>query len=185
MTMSVHLDADQIDAAVRATAASPATVGTVDLVVRRPDFGDREVLEQAELVVGAGLVGDNYVARGSSSTDDGRAHPQAQLNIMNSRYIDVIAGGDPTRWPLAGDQFFVDLDLSAENLPVGIRLAIGSAVIEVAAKPPTGCAKFSGRFGIDAARWVNQVKEQRRRGLCAMVVTAGVVSAGDEIRVIR
>jgi len=184
MTTTVHLETQQIDAGVAAAGASPGRVGTVDMIVRRPDVDAREVLDAGELVVGQGLVGDNYVERGSPRTDDGLAHPEAQLNIMNSRNIDVIAAGDRARWPLAGDQFFVDLDLSVANLPVGTRLRIGSAVIEVAAKPHNGCAKFSARFGKDAARWVNESREHRRRGLCAMVVEAGTVSNGDEIRVI-
>ena len=185
MATSIHLDTDQIDAGLAAAGPSPTRVGVVELIVRRPDVGEREVLERAELVPGTGVVGDNYVERGSARTDDGKAHPEAQLNIMNSRLIDVVADGDRDRWALAGDQFFVDLDLSVANLPAGTRLQIGSAVIEVAAKPHTGCAKFTERFGIDAARWVNQERDQRRRGLCATVETAGVVSAGDEIRVIE
>lgn len=184
MTTTQYLDTDQIESAV-AAAESPKRVGAVEMIVRRPDVGEREVLETGELVVGAGLVGDNYVERGSSTVPGGAAHPEAQLNLMSSRVIDVVAAGDRSRWPLAGDQFFVDLDLSMDNLPTGTRLQIGSAVIEVAAKPHTGCAKFTARFGIDAARWVNQAKEQRRRGLCAMVVQAGTVEAGDEIRVIE
>jgi hypothetical protein len=154
------------------------------MILRRPGVDEREVLDRAELKVGTGVVGDNYVERGSAQTEDGGAHPEAQLNIMNSRFIDVITGGDRARWALAGDQFFVDLDVSVDHLPVGTRLQIGTAVIEVAAKPHNGCAKFSARFGSDAARWVNQAKEQRRRGLCAMVVAAGSVATGDEIRVI-
>lgn len=185
MTTSIHLDTEQIDMRVAVCGPSPTAVGVVELIVRRPSVGEREVLEQAELVPGTGVVGDNYVERGSSKTDDGLAHPEAQLNIMNSRYIGVIADGDRERWSLAGDQFFVDLDLSVANLPVGTRLAIGSAVIEVAAKPHTGCAKFTDRFGIDAARWVNQEREQRRRGLCAVVVDGGDVSSGDVIPVIE
>ena len=185
MTTTVHLETEQIDAGVASAGASPSRVGTVDLIVRRPEVDGREVIEAGELVVGSGLVGDNYVERGSPQTDDGLAHPEAQLNIMNSRYIDVLAGGDRERWPLAGDQFFVDLDVSVENLPVGTRLRIGSAVIEVAAKPHNGCAKFSARFGKDAARWVNQSRDLRRRGLCAVVIGAGTVSTGDEISVIE
>ncbi len=185
MTTTLHLDTAQIDAGVADRGASPCRVGTVELIVRRPAVDERELLDRAELVVGAGLVGDNYLERGNDHTDDHRAHPEAQLNIMNSRCIDVIAGANRSRWALAGDQFFVDLDLSVENLPVGTRLEIGSAIIEVAAKPHTGCAKFARRFGHDAARWVNQAKEQRRRGLNAMVVTAGTVATGDEIRVIE
>lgn len=185
MTTTVNLDADQIDAGVAAAGASPHRIGTVEMIVRRPEVDAREVLDVGELVVGRGLVGDNYVERGNPHTDDGLAHPEAQLNIMNSRYVDVLAGGDRSRWPLAGDQFFVDLDLSAANLPVGTQLRVGSAMIEVAAKPHLGCAKFVERFGVDAARWANRSHELRRRGLCAVVVEAGAVSTGDEIRVIE
>lgn len=175
-----HPTRERLDAGWVA-GSSPRDVGTVDLIVRRPDVDEREVLEACELIVGAGLVGDNYVARGSTATDDGSAHPEAQLNLMNSRALDLVADGDRTRWPLAGDQFIVDLDLSVEHLPVGTRLAIGTAVIEVAAKPHNGCAKFARRFGQDAARWVNHDRHERRRGLNAMVVSAGRVRVGDPI----
>lgn len=185
MTTSVHLDGDRIDAEVLARDASPTRVGTVDMIVRRPEVDGREVLERGELRIGSGLVGDNYVERGNPRTEDGRAHPDAQLNLMNSRYLDAVAAGDRSRWPLAGDQFLVDLDLSVANLPPGTQLRIGSALIEVTAKPHNGCAKFAQRFGQDAARWVNQAKEQRRRGLNAIVVEAGVVATGDEIRVVE
>lgn len=176
-----HPTLDQLDAGIDHLRRSPADDGTVELVLRRPALGEREVLDRAELRVGVGVVGDNYLERGSAQTPDGSAHPEAQLNIMSSRAIDIVAAGDRNRWPLAGDQFFVDLDLSVDNLPVGTRLRIGTAVIEIAAKPHTGCAKFRERFGVDAARWVNQSKEQRRRGLCAMVVEDGIVGTGDAI----
>lgn len=180
-----HPSTADLDAAVDDVLASPADVGTVDLIVRRPAEDEREVLETGELVVGAGLVGDNYLERGSPSTPDGSAHPEAQLNLMNSRSLSAVSRGDRSRWPLAGDQFVVDLLLTTENLPTGTRLAMGSAVVEVSAKPHNGCAKFARRFGQDAARWVNQHREQRRRGLNAIVVEAGVVRQGDEIRVLR
>lgn len=151
------------------------------MVVRRPAVDAREVVSEGRFVVGQGLVGDNYLARGSSATSDGSAHPEAQINVMNSRAIDLVAGGDRDRWSLAGDQLFVDLDLSTENLPTGTRLRVGTAVIEVAAKPHNGCQKFSARFGVDAVRWVNANRDERRRGLNAMVVEEGVVRPGDEI----
>lgn len=176
-----HPSSAELDVGLPHVLASPADRGTVELVLRRPATDEREVLEVARLEVGVGVVGDNYLERGSSSTPDGAAHPEAQLNIMNSRAVDLVAAGDRERWPLAGDQFFVDLDLTTENLPVGTRLQIGSAVIEVAAKPHNGCAKFRDRFGVDAARWVNQSREQRRRGLCATVVEAGEVRPGDAV----
>lgn len=181
MTTVYHPTTEELDDGLDALLASPADAGTLDMIVRRPDVEQREVLEIGELVVGEGLAGDNYVARGSTATPDGAAHPEAELNIMNSRAVDLVSGGDRDRWHLAGDQLLVDLDLSVDNLPTGSRLSIGNAVIEVTAKPHTGCAKFRSRFGVDAARWVNADKQQRRRGICAVVVEAGTIRSGDQI----
>ena len=177
-----HRTTEELDAALAAAGRSPADAGTVQMIVCRPAVDQRQVLEVGELVVGEGLVGDDYLARGSSSTPDGAAHPEAQLNLMNSRAVDAVAGGDRSRWPLAGDQFLVDIDLSLDNAPAGTRFAIGTAVIEVSEKPHNGCAKFAARFGIDAARWVNADASERRRGINAMVVQAGTVRPGDAIR---
>jgi len=181
MSTVQHLTTDQLDAGLVHIAASPREVGTVEMIVRRPDVDGREVLDEGALVVGEGLVGDNYLTRPNPKSPDGSAHPEAQLNLMNSRAVDLVAAGDRERWPLAGDQFFVDLDLSVDNLPTGTRLSIGTAQIEVAAKPHNGCAKFAARFGQDAARWVNRIKDERRRGLNAMVVRSGSVRVGDPI----
>ncbi len=172
-----HPTSDELSAALADVLASPTDEGTVELVVRRPTHGAREVLEEGELVVGEGLTGDNYLTR-----SPGGPHPEAQLNLMNSRSLDACAAGERDRWALAGDQFIVDFLLSADNTPAGTRLAIGTAVIEVSAKPHTGCAKFRERFGIDAARWVNSRDDVRLRGINAMVVEPGVVRPGDPIR---
>jgi MOSC domain-containing protein YiiM len=106
-----------------------------------------------------------------------------QINIMSARVIALVAM-DRERWPLAGDQLFVDLDLSAHNLPPGTRLGIGEAVLEVTPLPHTGCAKFMARFGIDAVKFVNspEGKELRLRGLNARVVQSGSIRAGDPVR---
>lgn len=151
------------------------------MIVRRPENLGREVVDQADFAVGEGLVGDNYLTRGSSSTDDGKAHPEAQVALMNSRSIDLVTGGDRTLWPLAGDQLFVDFDLSFGNLPTGTRLRVGSVVLEVSAKPHPGCAKFGERYGIEASRWSNSDKELRLRGINAMVIEPGLVNTGDSI----
>ncbi|MFV0259280.1 MAG: MOSC domain-containing protein [Acidimicrobiales bacterium] len=184
MDTSAHRTRAELDAELDRLHASPRRRGTVELIVRRPSVDERETLDQGELVVGQGLKGDSYPQRGSSSTDDGGPHPEAQLNIMNARAIDIICNGDKQRWPIAGDQFFVDLDLSVDHLPTGTRLAIGDAEIEISAKPHTGCAKFRARFGLDAWRWANTTREERRRGLNAMVVKPGVVRTGDAIVVL-
>ena len=129
-----------------------------------------------------GLVGDNWLARGSTRTHDGTAHPEMQLNVMSARAIALIAGS-PDRWALAGDQLYVDLALDDRNLPTGTRLALGTAVIEVTEVPHNGCAKFTERFGRDAARFVNSPvgKELHLRGINAKVVQAGTVARGDTI----
>lgn len=103
-----------------------------------------------------------------------------QLNIMNARAI-VLVAQSPDRWALAGDQLYIDLDLSADNLPPGTRVTLGSAVIEVTEQPHTGCGKFAARFGTDAVKFVNspEGKKLRLRGLNAKVVVPGVVRVGD------
>lgn len=153
------------------------------MIVQRPAVDEREVLTAGELTLEDGLLADNWLARGSRSTADGSAHPGMQLNVMSSRCIALLAQ-NRRRWALAGDQLFVDLDLSEANPPAGTQLQIGSAVIEVTAEEHRGCAKFSERFGLDALRFVNsQVgKELRLRGLCARVNQPGSVRQGDVVR---
>lgn len=177
-----HLNRAELDAGVDEVRRSPADDGIVELIVRRPAVDAREILEEGELDPGVGLVGDTWNARGSSRTPDGGPHPEMQLNIINARLIDLVAG-DRERWALAGDQLYVDLDLSGENLPPGTQLGLGSAVIEVTAQPHTGCTKFSARFGSDAWRFVNSEvgKELHLRGINAKVVQAGTVRCGDKI----
>ena len=162
---------------------SPRDGGVVELIVRRHAVEEREVVEEAELDLVEGLVGDCWRARGSSSMPDKSANPDAQVTLMNSRVAALIAG-DRERWPLAGDQLYVDLDLSGENLPAGTQLEIGGAVIEVTALPHTGCGKFVRRFGIDAQKLVNspQGRELNLRGINARVVSPGTVRVGNAIR---
>ncbi len=141
MTSVRHLTAAELEAGLEEIRRSPKDGGLLRLIVRRPATDEREVLEEGVLDLSRGLVGDNWKARGSSATADGSAHPEMQLNVMNARAIALIAQARE-RWQLAGDQLYVDLDLSGENLPAGTRLALGSAVIEVTAEPHTGCKKF-------------------------------------------
>jgi len=162
---------------------SPQHEGTLALIVRRPQVDAREVLAEAELNTVEGLAGDTWNKRRSSRTADGSPHPDMQLNLMNVRVVEAVAGS-MKRWPLAGDQLYVDLDLSQENLPPGTRLSIGSAVIEITPQPHTGCGKFSARFGVDALKFVNspQGRSLGLRGVNAKVITPGRVRAGDVVR---
>ena len=177
-----HRSADELTAGLDEILRSPAAEGTIELIVRRPAVDEREVLEEGLLDIDDGLVGDMWRARGSSRSPDGSANPDAQLTLMNARAAELVAGSRE-RWPLAGDQLFVDLDLSVENLPAGTRLGVGRAVVEVTAEPHTGCAKFSARFGSDAITFVNKSpgRELRLRGVNARVVTPGAVRVGDAI----
>jgi hypothetical protein len=185
-TTPAHLTLAELEAALPAVLQSPKDEGTLELIVRRPAVGRREVLDAGELDLATGLVGDTWNMRSSSRTADQSPHPDMQINVMNSRVIAVIAG-EKTRWGLAGDQLYVDLDISASNLPPGTRLEIGSAVIEVTAQPHTGCAKFVQRFGVDAMKFVNSPKgrELHLRGINARVVVPGRIHAGDRVRKLR
>lgn len=161
---------------------APRDAGVLALIVRRPQTDAREVLAEAELNLTEGLAGDSWRLRSSSRTSDGSPHPDMQLNLMNARVIEAIAG-PVRRWPLAGDQLFVDFDLSQANVPPGTRLAIGEAVIEVTDQPHTGCGKFSARFGLDALKWVNSPDGRALglRGINAKVVTPGRIRQGDVV----
>jgi hypothetical protein len=182
MSAERNLTTVELQAGLPLIRRSPRDEGRLAMIVRRPRTEEREIMERGELDVYLGLIGDNWQARGNSSTQDGAAHPEMQLNLMNARAIDLIAG-DKSRWHLAGDQLFVDLDLSGENLPPGTQLAIGTAVIEVTAVPHTGCKKFVSRFGLEAMKFVNSPvgRELNLRGINAKVVQGGKIRVGDAV----
>ena len=174
---------EELEAALDHLREAPKDDGVLQLIVRRPQTDEREVLEEAELDPVKGLIGDNWHVRGSSRTSDGSAHPEMQVNIMNARVTALVAQ-DKERWSLAGDQLYLDMDLSKENLPAGSRFTIGSAVLEVSSLPHTGCHKFVSRFGLDAMKFVNSTvgKELCLRGINAKVVQGGVVKVGQSAR---
>ena len=178
-----HLTFEVLQKGLDEIRRSPKDEGTLHMIVRRPQIGQREVLEEGALDLAGGLIGDNWSTRGSNQTDDGSPHREMQLNVMNSRVIALVAR-EKSRWSLAGDQLFIDLDLSAANLPPGTRLVIGSAMIEVTAVPHAGCRKFVSRFGPDATKFVNSPagRELRLRGINARVIRAGAIRVGDVVK---
>lgn len=171
---------EQLQAGLDAIRKSPQDQGVVKMIVRRPQSDVREILEECQLDPVEGLVGDDWRSRGSGLTSDGSSHPDMQLTIMNSRAIELIAQ-HKDRWPLAGDQTFLDMDLSLANLPPGTRITLGSAVIEISAQPHTGCKKFVARYGLDAMKFVNSEigRQLNLRGVNAKVIQGGVVHVGD------
>jgi hypothetical protein len=187
--LRAHRSVDELTAFLPTLDSAPRDVGTLRAVITRPAVGQREVLEVGHLDVADGLVGDTWGARGSRRTTDGSAHPDMQLNLMSHRLVAFLAQ-DPEREVLAGDQMFLDLDLSHANLPAWSELHIGGpegAVIVVTDQPHNGCGKFIARYGKDAMTFVNgpEGKPRRLRGLCAKVVRPGPVRPGDEVVVVR
>jgi hypothetical protein len=178
-----HLTVEELAAGLSQVAQSPKNNGALKLIVRRPADGQREVLETGELDLLVGLMGDNWKTRGSRQMPDGSANPNSQITIMNSRVIALLAP-EEQRWPLAGDQLYVDFDLSASNIPPGTQLAIGSAVVEVTAQPHAGCKKFADRFGVNAVEYINapEQKELQLRGINSKVVQPGTIRVGDVVR---
>lgn len=178
-----HPTLQHLEAALDEIRKSPTSEGVVALLVRRPDSGEREELDEADIDVVEGLVGDNWRRRPNPRTEDGAAHPDTQLTLMNARAVAAMAG-DRARWALAGDQVFVDLDLSEENLPPGARLSLGDALVEVTDIPHTGCQQFKERFGKDSLRFVNtpEGRRLRLRGVYARVVRSGKIRVGDSAK---
>ncbi len=177
-----HLELEHLVAGIPHVRQSPSNNGTLELIVARPAEGERDILETGELNFAEGLAGDTWNQRLSKRSAHGGPHLDMQLNIMNARAIALIAQS-PERWQLAGDQLYVDLDLSEANLPPGTRLAIGSAVIEITDQPHTGCSQFSARFGAGARQFVNSEvgRELRIRGINAKVICPGTITRQDRI----
>lgn len=178
----LHLSTEEIEERIAEVLESPKDNGTLEMIVRRPEENKREVIESGFLSIENGLVGDNWLTRGSSRTDNGLGHPEMQLNLMNWRFVNLIAGSRD-RVQLAGDQLFVDLDLSPDNLPPGTQLSVGEAVIEITAVPHLGCKKFVERFGIDAMKFANSDfgRSHNLRGVNAKVVVSGNIYSRDAV----
>lgn len=181
-----HRDAEELAAGLEAVRSSPADEGVIELITLRPALLERLDVESATFDPVSGTLGDTWSERPSRRTPDGGPNPAAQVTVMNSRAAQLVAGSRD-RWSLAGDQVYVNLDVSLDNLPTGTRLHLGDAVLEVTDAPHTGCAKFSERFGVDALRLTAtpEGRSLRLRGINTRVVTGGRASVGDVVRVER
>jgi hypothetical protein len=179
---AVHVSAEALEAGLGQVLASPKDAGIVELIVCRPSSGQRQTVTDGLFDRAQGLIGDNWLQRGNARTPDRQADPNAQLTLMNSRATALIACSKD-RWALAGDQLFVNFDLSVANLPVDSLVKVGEATIVITANPHLGCAKFLKRFGEDAMEFVNSPRgrELRLRGVNAKIVEGGRIRVGDVI----
>ena len=177
-----HLTFDELHTQLPEILRSPSDRGELKAIVVRPATDERVSLTRCEVSLELGVHGDNWAKGCWKSLPDGEPHPDVQVAIMNARAIEVIAQ-TADRWPLAGDNLFIDLDLSHENLPCGQQLSLGTAVLEITDIAHNGCKKFAERFGPDAVRFVNSDlgKKHRLRGVYARIVQRGIVSVGDRI----
>lgn len=182
--MTQPLTLDELEAGLDPVRDAPTERGRLELIVRRPAENERELLSAGVLDLRDGLIGDMWSIRPSPSTDHGGPNTEAQITVMNARMAELIGGPDHERWAQAGDQLYVDLDLSESNLPPGSRLEIGTAVLEVTATPHLGCGKFTRRFGVDAMKFVNSDigRTLRLRGVNTRVLTPGSITVGDAVR---
>ena len=177
-----HLSWTELEAGLEAIQQSPRDHGTLELIVVRPGTNRRLVLEACELSPALGVHGDDWASRAHVQLPDGTVNLKAQVTMMNSRVIALLAQAKE-RWALAGDQLIVDLDLSDDILRPDQRLALGTAILEITNKPHRGCAKFAERFGADALKFVNSEvgRHLHLRGVYARIVQAGAARVGDAI----
>ncbi|MDF0600704.1 hypothetical protein P1J78_08180 [Psychromarinibacter sp. C21-152] len=178
-----HRTMQELRAALPHIESAPKD-GTVEAIVVRPAKGAREMPERAELSLAGGVAGDHWALGCWRETEDGRPHPDVQICLMPARCIAAIAGEDRADWAPAGDNLFVEMDLSPGNCPPGTRLALGSVEMAVTEEPHNGCQAFIDRYGRDACLFVNtgRGKDLRLRGIYARVEKDGAVSVGDTVR---
>ncbi len=174
---------DELNAALPMVVDAPKDEGQVALIVVRPESGLREMPTTIHISRARGVEGDRWADGSWLQDDNGRPHPDVQINLMNTHAAEAIAG-EKSNWAAAGNNFFVNLDMSPENLPPGTRLALGDAEIEISKQPNKACQKFIDRYGRDACVFVNVGPgwALRMRGLYARVVSDGDVCLGDQIR---
>ncbi|MEZ4829298.1 MAG: MOSC domain-containing protein [Bacteroidia bacterium] len=179
MTLT-YTSSAEIEARLPEILAAPSDQGEIKMLIVRRASDHREIRNEVYVSPEGGVEGDRW-AKGKSSRDPMHGD---QITLMNSRILELIAGGDPLRMALAGDNIVADFDLRDENLTAGQQLQIGEVILEVTATPHNGCKKFSERFGPEALKFINTPSNRymHLRGIYVKVISPGIISVGDIIR---
>ncbi len=177
-----HLPMEDLLKRLAALPRAPRDRGEIAALFARPGSNERTPIEKANLTAAGGMPGDRW-SRPREGKPDPR--PDKMLATMQAGVARMIANGQPLG--LFGDNLYLDLDLSAANLPAGTRLRAGGAVLEVTPEPHNGCLKFKARVGADALRLVSRKEDRHRnlRGIYLKVIEDGLVAAGDPVEVLR
>ena len=181
--MPRHLSRAELEAGVPHILASPKDDGEIQGITVRPVENERQEVDSIAVTYAGGLEGDHWAKGCWMTTDDGAPHPDVQICIMNARCIDLIAQ-ERSNWAPAGDNLFIDMNLTPDNMPPGTRVSVGSAVLEITDTPHNGCAKFIERYGRDACVFVNTYErgKYKLRGIYARVEQDGTISMGDRVK---
>ena len=168
---------EELERLLNALTGTPKNNGTVTLLMSRREGGRRELLKSVRLEIDGGMPGDAWGRNSKRKAD-------AQLATMQTDVAELIANGQPLE--LAGDNLYLALDLSKENLPTGSRIRIGGVLLEVTPMPHNGCKKFRARFGDGAHRFVCDpgLRHHNLRGIYFRVIEPGNVSVGDSVVVL-
>jgi hypothetical protein len=180
--MTEHRSLAELQQGLPVILAAPKDEGVLRAIVVRPAHGERLTPGASEVSLARGVHGDHWEKGCWRTTEDGRPDPDVQICIMSARCIELIAG-PIENWPPAGDNLFIDMDLTPANMPPGQRFSIGTALFEITAVPHNGCDQFIARFGRDAVLFVNtgEGKRLRLRGIYARVIRDGRIAAGDRV----
>ena len=177
-----HVSFAECEQALDHINRAPLDEAEIDCLCARPDFGTRAFPDKLILTVDHGILGERWTHSPWLTLPNGDPDPRIQVSILSKRVMDL-CWRDRERVIHPGDPFVVDMNLGEANMPVGTRLAIGTAIVEVSDKFNTACVKWRDRYGQDSLHWMNLARNRpyRLRGILCRIVQDGEVKLGDRL----
>lgn len=179
---SIHPTRAECDAALTHILDAPKVSAPIDMLCFRPDYGVRSFPDRIQVSVARGIEGERWLRDPWLKLPDGRPDPRIQISVLPKRVADLCWRNRDVS-PHPGDTLIADLDMTSANMPVGTRLQVGSAVIEVSDVFNNGCAKWYAQYGADSVKWINHRPHRplRLRGILCRVVVDGEIRKSDLI----